>query len=158
MELYSNIPIRLYFYSQKSPVYFYILQAAFTLVNIQKFDMTHRMKHILTYLFHGAEASRFSASQEVTHILWNPKVHYHIHKCPPSVPILSQLDTIHILTPHFLNIHFNIILPSTPGSPKWSPTLRFHHQNPVYTSPVPHTCYMPHLSHSSRFDHAKNIG
>jgi hypothetical protein len=25
------------------------------------------------------------------------------------------------------NIHFNIILPSTPGSSKWSPFLRFPH-------------------------------
>jgi NADH:ubiquinone oxidoreductase subunit E len=51
------------------------------------------------------EAKRFAASQEIPRILWNAKVRYRINKCPPTVPILSQLDPFQTLTSHYLKIH-----------------------------------------------------
>jgi len=68
--------------------------------------------------------------------------------------ILSLLDPVHTSTFHFLKIHANIILPSMPGSLSF----RFPNQYPAYAPSLPHTCYKPCPSHSSRFYHPNNNG
>ena len=88
------------------------------------------------------EANWFADSQEIPRILRNPKVHYRTHKRPPPVSILGQPNPVHIPTSHLLEIHPNIIHPSTPRSPQWSPSLRFPHQETIHrlSSPIRATC------------------
>ena len=88
------------------------------------------------------EANRFAASQEIPRISRNPKVHYRTHKRPPPISILGPPNPVHIPTSYLLEIHPNIIHPSTPRPPQWSPSLRFPHQDPVHplSSPIRATC------------------
>ena len=123
--------------------------------------MKYSLRKVYTYcMLQGPswEANWFAASQEIPRISRNPKDHYRTHKRPPPVSILGQPNPGHIPTSHLLEIRSNIIHPSTPRSPQWSPSLRFPHQDPVHSPLLTHTCHMPSPSHSSRFYHPHNIG
>jgi len=66
------------------------------------------------------EANWFAASQEIPRISRNQKVHYRTHERPPPVSILGQPNPVHIPKSHLLEIHPNVIHPSTP-------TLQYKH-------------------------------
>jgi len=82
------------------------------------------------------KANWFAASQEIPRISRNPNVHYRTHKRPPPVSTLGQPNPVHVPTSYILEIHPNIIHPSTPSSPQWSPSFRFPQQEPIYPPPL----------------------
>ena len=109
---------------------------------------TPQSLYLLTYLLTYSmvrspswEANWFAVSQEIPRISRNPKVHYRTHKRPPPVPILDQPNPVHINTSHLLEVRSNIIHPSTPRSPQWSPSFRFPHQDPNTPSPHPYALH-----------------
>ena len=97
--------------------------------------LIHSLTHLLAYSLEQSPSwkdGRFSDSQEIPHILWNPKVPF------TSACHLSLSWAISIQSPsHFLKIYLTIILLSTSRSSKWSLSLRFPHKNPVCTSLLP---------------------
>ena len=92
------------------------------------------------------EANWFA--EEIPRISRNPKVHYRTHKSPQPVSIFGQPNPVHIPTSNILEIHPNIIHPSTPRCPQWSLSFWFPHQDPIHPPPHP---YAPHTQPISFF-------
>ena len=101
--------------------------------------LTYLITYLLTHSMMQSPswaANWFAASQEIPRISRNPKVHYRTDERLPPVHILGQPNPVHIPTSHLLEILPNIVHPSTPRSPQWSPFLWFPHQDPIH-SPLP---------------------
>jgi hypothetical protein len=100
-----------------------------------------------------SEANNHSASQEIPHLSKNPNVHYRVQNSPPLVLILSHMNPVHTFLPYFPNIHYNIILSSSPKPSEWSTPLKFSGQNVVCVSYFSHACYISCPCHHPWFRH-----
>jgi hypothetical protein len=63
--------------------------------------------YLLTELNPSWETANCGAIQELPSILWSQKVYHRVHKSPPLVPILSQIDPVHTFLSYLSKIYFN---------------------------------------------------
>jgi len=79
------------------------------------------------------EASRYSANQEILHILWNPKVHDSFHKCQPSVLIRNQINPVNARNVNSWRLFLILSSHLSTGLPP----------KPHIHLPVSYMCHMP---------------
>jgi hypothetical protein len=97
--------IHILYFSYMAPKHVGIIQQMYVKVNIMYLLGIVNGAGLLTYSTQRSpswETNRFSASQEIPRILWNPNVHHLIHKSPPPVPIFSQRTRISVHVRDFL--------------------------------------------------------
>jgi hypothetical protein len=105
----------------------------------------------------GLSPSRGAASRSVTqefpNILWNPKLHYRVHKSPPLVPTLSQVSSVHTTASYLskiyliLSSHLRLCLPSGIFSSGFPSKI-------LYALSFLHPCYMLCPSHPPWLHHS----
>ena len=101
------------------------------LKNVLELAAIETCTNINTYSLHGAEPF-LTGLQLVKKFPTFYGTRRFITALTSHLSILGQPNPVHILTSNLLEIHPNIIHPSTPRSPQWSPSHRFPQQDQYY--------------------------
>jgi len=75
----------------------------------------------------------------------------------PTCHCHDPVNSVYTPPSTLVQIHFNIVLPSTPTPLNLSRCFRFPHQNSAHISLYHRTCHMLGLSHSPSSDHPNDI-
>jgi hypothetical protein len=60
-------------------------------------------------LSHFSETTISAVTKDLPNMIWSPKVYCYVHNGPPTVPFLSQINSVHITPSYLSTIHFKII-------------------------------------------------
>ena len=94
-------------------------------------------------MFQEVQAHSFKDNRHMKMVSFLSPTHYSGNQNSTPVPILSQLDPVHVTPSHFLKIHRNVILPCMFGSSKWSLSPQVSPPTPcihISTPPIRTTC------------------
>jgi hypothetical protein len=109
--------------------------------------------HYISILTHGAKpflrSRQLCSYSRTSSILCNPKVHFRVHKSPPPVPTLSQINPNHTISSYLSIVH-----PPTSCSSLWSLSFWLSHQYLICIRLLPPSCYMSCPSHPPCLDHS----
>ena len=86
------------------------------------------------------KANTSFSSQEITCILWNLEVCYHVYSSLPPLHILNQMNPVCTLPFYFFNIQLNVIILSVHRLSKGSLHIGFPHQTSMCISLLSHVC------------------
>jgi hypothetical protein len=92
-------------HSPPSELYSRGLRCSFTGIQQAYTDLTYSKKQSRSWAI-----NRFSASQEIARVLWNPKVHHRVCKSLPAT--CSYPEPVHAIPFHILKIHLVNSLPT----------------------------------------------
>jgi hypothetical protein len=87
-----------------------VMKITVCLIPVVLTEKTHITKNS-DNLLHKTESFWQGGSRsvgQISHLLQNPKVLYHVHESLPLVLAISQMTPIHSLPPYFFKTHFNI--------------------------------------------------
>jgi len=89
------------------------------------------------------EDNSCSSIQEIPCFLWDRRALYRVHKNPPLVYVLSQMNPVQTHPPYCSKVHSVFTLSSMAGSTKFSSLQVVFVQSIVFISHTFHACYMP---------------
>lgn len=82
--------------------------------------------------------------QDIWRILWKSKVHYCVHKSPPSIYNVSHMNPGHTLTSYVFKLHCNVSLLTISTSSNWF-LVRLPHVLFVFTNALVYAVCPTHL-------------
>jgi hypothetical protein len=84
-------------------------------------------------------------------------VYYGVHKRPPPLPDMNQMNPMHAFLPSFVKMRPNVVIPSERGSFKWHIPFRFSDIISACIFRLFHACFVSRTSYPPSYYTASSV-